>query len=212
MTPELVIYDFDGTLVDTAPVVSTLLNQYRHELGLEDWPVERFIPYLSLGGLELIKNSLELNCCELSNSYLKQFREKYSNLPGSVSPLYPGVLDCLDLLRENNIQIAICSNKPRALIDNILKSYNLNLYFQSIIAGDDLPTKKPDPRNLLACIEQVNKTVENSLLIGDSKVDQQTAKNANVQFAFFSQGYNDGVDKSQSLVFNDHLKFIRTLI
>jgi phosphoglycolate phosphatase len=210
---KLVVYDFDGTLVDTAPVVTELLNQLRKELGLDPLPAQDFVPWLSLGGVDLIANSLSITDAVLIKKYLDEFRSRYAQVPGNRSPLYNNALISLQLLTNAGYEIALCSNKPRTLVDKIISGLNIQRYFPVIIAGGDLPNKKPDPQMLLECIIRSGGTVEHSILVGDSTVDQQTARNAGVRFAFYSNGYDDGVTPSSvDMVSDDHLELYKKIL
>lgn len=204
MTCKLVVYDFDGTLVDTAPVVVSLLNQFRRTLEKAPLTFDKVIPWLSLGGLELTSKALEIDNLQLSKEYLEKFRDDYKTLPGDVSPLYSGVRSSLEELYNSNIQLAICTNKPRILVEKIIKALELEKYFSTIVAGDDLPTKKPDPTPLITCAERLGVLSEDTIFVGDSTVDQKTANAANIKFFFFSGGYDDGVDQSTATVFDNH--------
>jgi phosphoglycolate phosphatase len=213
MNLKTIIYDFDGTIVDTAPVTVSLLNQLRKGMGKTPIRIDKHIHLLSLGGKDLIKHFLETDDWEEIEFYLEKFRSLSGALPGDVSPLYPNIKETLSMLKKNNKVIGICSNKPKNLIEKIISSFEIDKYFDFVLGGEDLVTKKPNPINLRYCIEKLKGNRETSLFVGDSTVDQKTSLNANVKFAFFSQGYNDGVDISNiDFSFEDHAELAEFIL
>lgn len=203
MAIKLVVYDLDGTLVDTAPLAVSILNNLRKERGLPTKSIYELKHLLSLGGGALIVHGLDLNPDEDVDFWVKRFRNVYKEQPGDSSPLYNYVLETLAELVSKKVKVAICTNKPRFLTEPILQAHGLDKFISKIIAGDDLPTKKPDPENLLSCLsdEQLSEVI----FVGDSSVDQKTAKNAGIKFAFFTRGYDDGViQPAADFVSNSH--------
>lgn len=191
----LIIYDLDGTLIDSIEVVQLILNSLRKDLGLS--PLKRidFFPWISLGGEDLVRNALELSKQEDVRHFLSVFRSKYYDLPTPKETIFDGVFDCLKYLRAHEYQLAICTNKPRMLAEKVLNDTGLNVFFEFINAGDDLPTKKPGKENAQVCINYFGATTQTTLIVGDSSVDQQLAKSIDVPFIFYQHGYDDGVNK-----------------
>jgi phosphoglycolate phosphatase len=95
------------------------------------------------------------------------------------------------------------------LVEKILKALELEKYFNTIVAGDDLLTKKPDPTPLITCAERLGVPLDETVFVGDSTVDQKTAIAANIKFFFFRGGYDDGVDQSTAIVFDNHLDIFK---
>jgi len=190
---KLIIYDLDGTLVDSASVVAEILNEIRTELGKSPLSKEDFYPWLSLGGEDLVANGLGVSQKNIS-SYLTEFRHRYMNQATPTDCVYDGVFDSLEYLKKANVYLALCTNKPRALAEKVLIDSGLKGYFEFIVAGGDLPNKKPHPSNLFSCQNYFGVCSEQMMLVGDSKVDQELASNSNVPFIFYPHGYDDGVD------------------
>lgn len=203
MSKKLVVFDLDGTLVDSAQVVAAIINQLRREIGKDVKEVEFFIPWLSLGGEELIANGLGIKANQVT-PYLHQFRLRYAESPTPVDSLYDGVTDLLDHLIERGIRVSVCTNKPRNLAEKVLIDTGLDRYFKQMCAGGDLKTKKPSPENLDVCIKYFGEKYEDTLLIGDSTVDQKVSKSLGVDFALFRGGYNDGVDENKIVFAFEH--------
>ena len=205
----LVIYDLDGTLIDSVLTISTLLNQMRNDLGLKILPKERFYPWVSLGGAHLIRNALELKNSNSISKYLKEFRDQYSRASNPLDLVYPGVHKTLNHLSLIGYDLALCTNKPRNLVENILNDLNLGRYFDYVNAGGDLMDKKPHPSNIDVCINFYGHPRDSVIMVGDSTVDQQLAVNSNVKFGFYAQGYDDGVNvDSSDYVINNHFDLI----
>jgi phosphoglycolate phosphatase len=212
MPVKLVVYDLDGTLIDSAPATIALLNRLRNELGLFTLPHSTFIPWLSLGGVKIMTNSLELDSEEKAKEYLEEFRRMLVTLPSSTMPLYSNVKESLKLLSENNVKIGMCTNKANKLVHKIIKELEIDQYFDVVISGDDLPVSKPNPLHLLTCLERLNISSNDAIFVGDSTVDQRTAISANIAFAFYQKGYDDGVDNLKSTMFDDHLDLVKRII
>jgi len=208
---KLVIYDLDGTLIDSAFIVQSIINQMREEQGRDPIDKEKLIPWLSLGGEDLISNSLEVSGDDV-NRCLGEFRDRYSETPTPVESVYVGAMETLERLHELNIKLAICTNKPRKLAEKVLKETGLFDKFSFISAGGDLLTKKPDPRNIELCFEGLSTAPKTSILVGDSTIDQRLAKLVGVPFIQYAPGYDDGVDISDfSYKINHHLEILHFL-
>ena len=204
----LLVYDLDGTLVDSAKVVVSILNSLRQGLGLNDLSVVSVLASISLGGEDLIRNALGVSGGDV-NIYLNKFREMYFDLPTPEDCVYQNVFETLSSLNNRGFNFAICTNKPRKLADKVLRETKLDVFFNSINAGGDLITKKPDRVNLQACINYFDSTFDKIYLVGDSTVDQQLAVNADVPFIFYAPGYDDGVDQKKTVfTLHDHLEIL----
>jgi phosphoglycolate phosphatase-like HAD superfamily hydrolase len=193
MTIQLIVYDLDGTIVDSAEIVLKILNKISKNLLKENLQLENLKQYLSLGGKELIRNSLKINNEQEITLYLNKFREEYYKTKTPKDKLFSGIMETLKILERKNILIALCTNKPRLLVEKTLKDLNLSNKFNYVCAGDDLTTKKPNPENLNICLRNLKVEHSNALMVGDSRVDQLLCKNTNVKFIHFEPGYDDGV-------------------
>ncbi len=189
----LIAFDLDGTLIDSADLVLAIINHQR--LGLQKHQLKKYelYPWLSLGGLDLISNALDVPI-EKCNDYLKLFRDQYKVIDTPKNSLFPGVVEVLKFLKKNNFLMALITNKPRDLVNKIFSETELGNFFDFSLAGDDLNTKKPNPQNIYHCCDYFNIKTREIVLIGDSSIDQKTAMNSSIDFIFFSGGYDDGVD------------------
>ena len=192
---KLIVYDLDGTIIDSAPIVLLLINQFRSLLNKDNLIMKEVLPFLSIGGEKMIKSSLDINDLEIP-SFLEKFRNDYFKMPTPQDSLYPGIRNVLENLSQN-YSLAICTNKPRKLVEKILIETELADFFTFISAGDDLITKKPHPHNLKICMDHFSVTAQDLFLVGDSTVDLALALSCNVKFIHFIPGYNDGININQ---------------
>jgi len=189
----LIVYDLDGTLVNSAEQVLQILNILRFDLGLEPLVIGQVASTISLGGEDLIRQGLAVPDKDVV-TYLDKFRKLYSEFNTTETSVYPEVHSTLETLMAKDVALSICTNKPRNLAEKVLYETNLMRFFEYINAGGDLPSKKPHRDNLIACVRHFNITFDNVYLVGDSSVDQNLAINSDVKFIFYASGYNDGVD------------------
>ena len=189
---KLIVYDLDGTLLDTAIVVLDLINSLREELNKPKLSQKEILPWLSIGGQKMIENALDLDANSAIN-YLDKFRKRYLNSLTPKDCIYPEVEKTLEILTQKNYCLSICTNKPRRLAEKVLKETNLDDYFKYICAGDDLKTQKPNRANLDNCLEYFSVRENEAIYVGDSTVDQQLANACKVKYLHYSPGYDDGV-------------------
>jgi phosphoglycolate phosphatase len=194
MKPRLIVFDLDGTLIDSAYTVMKLLNELRATRGAPKKSRDEILPWLSSGGEDLIRNVLDTTEPDDVEKMLRIFRLMYIDEPVSEDLIYPGVREVLSLCRSMQIQTAISTNKPRMLVDRATENLVLRDSFDLIVSPDEVGKRKPHPENLLLCSRALNVPVSEVVFIGDSSIDQETAHNAGVKFYFHSNGYNDGVN------------------
>lgn len=193
---KLIVFDLDGTLIDSKHLVIKILNSLREEKGLNKLNPDKILSTLSLGGISMIKKTLETSENE-TEKFLQKFRTIYSKTKTPISLIYNNVPETLTYLKNKQYLIAICSNKPINLISNTLRDTNLDHFFNFIVGEDQKSLPKPNPERILKCIKFFNLKKSDVVFIGDSKVDQLAAQNSKVDFIFFEKGYDDGVDKSK---------------
>ena len=188
-----VLFDLDGTLIDSAPLVGGILNEMRLESGREPHPLENYRTWISLGGPELVTRSLggvsdDVTCL------LTEFRRRYRDRPTPEDLLFAGAAWTIRELASHGIKLGICSNKPESLCRKALSETQLMKFFDVVVGGDTVAKSKPDPEPLEFALRQLAVGGDSVVLIGDSLVDQKASSAAGVPFIFFSGGYDDGVD------------------
>ena len=177
---ELVIFDLDGTLVDSDKTVIRILNTIRKDLNLPTLKSKDASLYLSLGGEEMIKKTIA-NKID-AKKYLGIFRKKYLEDPLDGEKLFDGVINYLNYLKAKGIQMAIFTNKPKDLANKTLKKHSIYNFFDYIITSDDVEFKKPSPDGCYKIIKLSSIPPENIIMIGDSELDQKSASLASIKF------------------------------
>lgn len=185
----LVIYDLDGTLIDSAMTVTDILNRMLLEKSKPLLPVEIVRPLTALGGRELIEQSL---ACEISevDELLDEFRSYYAEAVIDPKTLFPEVAEVLNSLKTLGYRLAICTNKPRLLAEKTIKAVGLKGFFDFMLCGGEAESNKPSPDPLIRILQHFKTKPDEALFVGDSEVDFLAAKGASVPFVFYDSGYD----------------------
>jgi len=188
-----VVFDLDGTLADTAADIREAL--VRALAGEKLPPVDTESVRLMIGGGPrlLVKRALHrLNIetdSDLVTRLTQAFHSEYMQQRNQLSRLFDGVESTLRTLHSTGVRIGLCSNKPDDLCRMLVKSFSIEHYFDEILgSGGDLP-RKPDPAPLLSIIERLGVTPDDTLYVGDSATDVETARNAGVPVMLVDYGY-----------------------
>ncbi len=186
-----VIFDLDGTLCDSAPDLHACTNAVLAKNNLDPLPLDIVRSFIGNGVPKLVERVMGVADIPFSNDrhakLTAQFESFYSANPADKTVLYPGVLDVLNDLKSKGIPMGVCTNKVHNITLKVLKALGISNYFSSVIGGDSLPTHKPDPAMLFACINELG--ADNVAYVGDSEVDAATAVAAKTPFLLFSKGY-----------------------
>jgi len=186
---KLLIFDLDGTLIDSVPDLTDAINKTFDELGINKVTEEEVRNYLGNGAKTLIERALKNDNTELFQKALKIFKNHYKNSVCVKTSLYPGVKETLEKIPHKK---AIVTNKPYEFVGEILKTLEIDEHFEMYIGGESLPEKKPSPLPLLYVCEQMGYKPQNCIMIGDSKNDVIAAKKANIKSVAVNYGYNYG--------------------
>ena len=212
---ELIIFDFDGTLINSIPDLTIAINRMLLHYNLRPLTVHQVAPFVGNGVKPLVKRSLECSFPdrELSNEFLEEavavYFSAYHGNPCQETYLYPGVLETLQYLHQKEYKMVICTNKPYRFIEPILDKLSIKSFFTYWIGEDSLAEKKPNASPLLHLAKVTDTKVENCIMVGDSKNDILAAKNAGMQNIGVSYGYNYNEqisDYEPSLVVNHFLE------
>lgn len=188
--PQLLIFDFDGTIVDSAGDIAWVANKTFVELGLAAQSLERITSWIGAGAPKFIERAMRhFDRLDLEQQAFDIFMRHYPNAPIDCSYVYSGVSDFLEAAYQANIPMAISSNKPQALIPPILEHFKLDSYFDAVFGGDSFSEKKPNPISLLTLCEQFSVKPKDAWMIGDSDKDSGAAVNAGTQFVGVDYGY-----------------------
>ena len=191
-----VVFDLDGTLIDSASFsVSILSSMLRARGSTKVISVSSVQKSLSLGGEALMQDALDASP-EAAAEELKAFRAEYQRLPFPHQQAYPSMVETLGALSARGLRLAICTKKPAHLTHKVLEDLGLAKRFEVISGGDSEPFSKPDPRHLQAVLSKLQVAPSEALFVGDSHLDAQLAAAAGVRFVFAAFGYDEGQVKA----------------
>ena len=193
--PPIIVFDLDGTLIDTAPDLIASLNHALQGEGFD--AVDRALigAHVGMGGRAMIERVFTIGQRRIDPELIEQHHqvlvEHYAaGMPGISRP-YPGVLEAIERAREAGFIFAICTNKPEALARSLIERLELSDLFGAITGGDTFQFRKPDPRHLTETIERAGGDLERALMVGDSRNDIETAKAAGIPVVAVDFGYTD---------------------
>lgn len=195
MTAPLVIFDLDGTLIDTAPDLVASLNYTIAAADLAPVTYEDLTHLVGQGARVMIRRAYQLRGATIEEAevepLLARFLAHYKReMPGASRP-YPGVIEALDRLSAAGMTIAVCTNKLEELAVPLMDTLGLAERFRVMTCGDTFPVRKPDARHILGTIERAAGDPSNSVMIGDSINDILAARNAGVPSIAVTFGYSD---------------------
>jgi phosphoglycolate phosphatase len=185
---KLVVFDLDGTLIDSAEDIARAVNELRAQFELAPLPLEKIESYIGNGVGKLLERALpEIERESLKNAhtlYLPIYRRR---LLDNTKP-YPGVPPALEELGAHGCTLAVLTNKPLKESIMILEGLGLHGHFARIYGGDSFEHKKPDPTGLRCLLEEAGAEPRETLFVGDSAIDLETARNAGVPCCLVTYG------------------------
>ena len=193
--PRAVIWDLDGTLVDSATDIASALNALLLECGLEAHSVERVRTMIG-GGIErLVERGWaargESPCPREIGRLSTRFQELYAERATDETRLFDGVEDVLHELGRLGVSQAVCTNKPRAISESILQSLEIEPLFDAVIGGDSTREKKPHPLPVISSLQRLQVASSDAVMVGDSGADVAAGHAAGVRVVLVRQGYSD---------------------
>jgi len=197
--PEMVLIDVDGTLVDSVPDLAFCVDEMMKMLDMPVRGEQRVRHWVGNGVERLVKRALinELDGepdQQLYDKALPIFRELYSENTSRRSCLYEGVNEALDYLKTTGVKIGCVTNKASEFTLPILEDLGIKDYFETVLCGDMVEKKKPDPMPLLQVAAELGVEPGASLMLGDSMSDVKAARAAGFDIICMSYGYNHGED------------------
>jgi len=178
-TVRALIFDLDGTLVDSKMDLVNSVNATLRETGRAELPPKLIASYVGHGAPQLMASTLGPDCTEAERQVaLAIFLKHYNQKKLDETRPYPGVVEGLRALADAGAPMAVLTNKPMQLSVEILEGLQLAKFFRSIYGGDSFATKKPDPAGVLTMLREMAVKPRDSAMVGDSDVDMQTARNA----------------------------------
>ncbi|MFL6258649.1 MAG: HAD family hydrolase [Thermoanaerobaculia bacterium] len=187
--PAALVFDLDGTLIDSRRDITTAINRMRAELGLPEIPLEAVVIMVGEGARLLVERALGPGfSTEQVDRALARYLDFYWDVCLEQTYPYPGIGEMLDRL-GGRYPLALLSNKGEALSRKILDGLELTSFFREILGGDSLPTRKPDPAGMRVLAGRLGLPVERLMLVGDTWIDAETARNAGAAFALVEWGF-----------------------
>ena len=188
-----VVWDLDGTLVDSAADIAASLNRLLIENDLDALDEDRVRKMIGEGVAVLIRRGFEAHGVTPEGTRLERLVERflviYSEIVTASTSLFPGAREALRTLRDAGLRQAICTNKPEAITRQVLDGLGIAEYFGVVVGGDTLPRNKPDPLPLRTVLAGLDVAPERALMVGDSAIDVLLAHAAGVAVAFVTFGY-----------------------
>lgn len=188
------LFDLDGTLVDSAPDIIAALNRTLNDLGHESVNYHDFRQSAGDGAKNLLERVLEAKNISLTDKQLSGqvdcLLEHYHNIMTNNTTLYPGVSKTLYKLKESGISLGICTNRPLSSTTYLLKHFALTDFFSAVLCSDNVTARKPDPRHLQEAMLELNSSPRTTLMIGDTATDIAAAHNANLKVVAVAYGYS----------------------
>ena len=198
---DLVMFDLDGTLIETAPEICDAVNDTLRRFDLPEITQQQVNDWIGQGTRELLIEALAYSgktsvaAVRVSDSLSlvdAEFDKYYQARCGTRSHLYPQVRETLTVLRERGVKLAVVTNKESRYTASVLNAHQLLPLFDRVVSGDTLPRKKPDPAGIQSCLAQFETPAHRALFVGDSSIDVATARNAGVTVWALPYGYNMG--------------------
>lgn len=194
MTPCPIVFDLDGTLIDSAPDIHASANLVLREFGISPLTLDRIRSFIGAGVEVLWQRIVAATEADptKTDDMLAVFMTRYHSA-NALTRLYPGAEMALGILAARGHRLGICTNKPSRPTAGVLAHFGIQDLFDSVLCGDSLPQRKPDPAPLRACLSELgaDPSMPKALYIGDSETDSACAKSAHIPMLLHLEGYRN---------------------
>lgn len=182
------VFDLDGTLIDSAPDIRAAVNRMLEDEGRAPLDLPTVISFIGNGLPRLVARAMQARDCppEDHDRLTRATLAYYQAAPATLSRPYPGIHAALEALRSAGHRLGICTNKPEAPARAILADFDMAALFDVVVGGDTLAVRKPDPAPLIHAVEAMSGP---PVFVGDSEIDAETAARARIPFVLFTEGY-----------------------
>ncbi len=206
-----ILFDLDGTLVDTAPDLMLAHNHVMKKFGYPTKSTEDIRNLVGKGAGALIGRSIwgqakkefsKVLDAKIKDEMVKEFVNFYGKNIVNESTLVTGVKDFLIWCKEQNISMAVCTNKQEHLSIDLLKKIGIYDFFEYVAGSDTFDYCKPDPRHLTNVVEILDGDIKKTIMIGDSETDANAAKAAEIPVILLENGYTE---KNTTEIYHNHL-------
>ena len=199
-----ILFDLDGTLVDTAPDLMDAHNHVMKKFGHKEKKLSDIKSLAGKGAWVMMQRSFKekIKDEKIKKEMTKEFIDFYSQNIDKGSKPINGVMEFLKWAKAKNISMAVCTNKQERLAVDLLKKLRMYEYFEYVAGSDTFPFNKPDPRHLTDVVEIIQGDLKKTIMVGDSEVDGMSAENAKIPFVLVKDGYTQ---KSTKEIKHDEL-------
>jgi len=188
-----ILFDLDGTLVDTAPDLMDAHNHVMKKFGHKEKKLSDIKSLAGKGAWVMMQRSFrqEIKDEKIKKEMTKEFIDFYSKNIDKGSKPINGVMEFLKWAKTKNISMAVCTNKQERLAVDLLKKLKMYEYFEYVAGSDTFSFNKPDPRHLTDVVEIIQGDLKKTIMVGDSEVDGMSAENAKIPFVLVKDGYTE---------------------
>ena len=199
-----ILFDLDGTIVNTAPDLMAAHNHVMKKFGHAEKKLSDIKSLAGKGAWVMMQRSFkeEIKDEKLKKEMTKEFINYYArNIVQNSRPI-EGAIEFFNWAKIKNISMGVCTNKQEKLAIDLLKKLNMYKYFEYVAGSDTFSFNKPDPRHLTDVVEIIGGNLAKTIMVGDSEVDANSAHNANLPFVLIKDGYTE---KSEKEIKHDEL-------
>jgi len=199
-----ILFDLDGTLVDTAPDLIQAHNHVMKKYGHNQKKLSDIKTLAGRGAWVMMQRSFkkEIKDENIKKKMVDEFIKFYADNINNESKPINGIFEFLNWAKSKKISMAVCTNKREHLAVDLLKKLDMSKYFEYVAGADTFEFNKPDPRHLTNVIEIIGGDLKKTIMVGDSEVDANSAHNANLPFVLVKDGYTE---KSENEIKHDEL-------
>tara|TARA_B100000282_G_scaffold290577_1_gene261713 strand:+ start:456 stop:1118 length:663 start_codon:yes stop_codon:yes gene_type:complete len=192
-----ILFDLDGTIVNTAPDLMAAHNHVMKKYGYAQKKLEDIKSLAGKGAWIMMQRSFkeEIKDEKVKKEMTKEFIDFYSKNIDRASVPIKGTIDFLVWAKSKNISMAVCTNKQERLASDLLKKLDMYKYFEYVAGSDTFAFNKPDPRHLTDVVEIIGGDLKKTIMVGDSEVDAMSAHNAKLPFVLVKDGYTEKTEK-----------------
>ena len=192
-----ILFDLDGTIVNTAPDLMAAHNHVMKKYGYAQKKLEDIKSLAGKGAWIMMQRSFkeEIKDEKVKKEMTKEFIDFYSKNIDKASVPIKGTIDFLGWAKSKNISMAVCTNKQERLASDLLKKLDMYKYFEYVAGSDTFAFNKPDPRHLTDVVEIIGGDLKKTIMVGDSEVDAMSAHNAKLPFVLVKDGYTEKTEK-----------------